>query len=414
MLPPLTTKRTIEHVAREEWGRILASLVKTLGDLELAEDCLQDAVVSAMKHWTKNGLPRSPAAWLITVARRKAIDKLRNHKNFLAKQNEISYLLDLENRSDFESEIAVIPDKQLELIFTCCHPILAEKTRVALTLRTLGGLSTEQIAAAFLDNPDAMQQRLTRAKRKIASSNIPFEVPDNVELPRRISSVLRVIYLVFNEGYSVSNGEILVRNDLSDEAIRLARIVCTLMPDETEVAGLLALMLLHDSRRISRVGKDGELIPLEKQQRSRWNQSKISEGVSILEKILPKQRIGTYQLQAAISAVHAQSRSWEETDWHEITALYEMLYKVQPSPVIRVNQAVSISYSSSISDALAMLDDLEGEGELDRYQPYFAAKGDLLARSGHLADARKCFETAIKLSDNLQEKKFLIARTASL
>ena len=414
MLPLFSLQRAIEKTVREEWGRILAVLIKTLGDFQLAEDCLQDAVVSAMKHWQKNGLPSSPAAWLITVARRKAIDRLRKDMTFASKRSEISHLLDLENQSLGEGEAEVIPDKRLEMIFICCHPTLEEKTKIALTLRTLGGLSTVEIAHAFLDKPDAMQQRLTRAKKKIALAGIPFGIPDHDVLPERISSVLRVVYLIFNEGYSATSGDNLTRADLSDEAVRLARIVHHLLPKETEVAGLLALMLLHDSRRVARVGTGGEMISLEDQNRARWDKAKIAEGRAILEKTLPLNQIGPFQLQAAISAVHAQSVSWVNTDWPQIITLYDVLYRIQPSPVVRINQAVAVSYAGSLADAIMMLDETASGGKLDQYQPYFAAKADLLARSGKLHEAKACFKTAISLTENKQEKLFLKNKRAQL
>jgi len=407
MLPPLTLERTIDQTVREEWGRILASLVKTLGDWQLAEDCLQDAIISAMDHWRKNGLPSSPAAWLITTARRKAIDRIRRDKNLSAKQDEISYLINLENQPTEESETDAIPDKRLEMIFTCCHPALEEKTRVALTLRTIGGLSTEDIATAFLDKPDAMQQRLTRAKKKIALAGIPYKIPDSTDLPERISSMLRVIYLIFNEGYHPTTSDKLTKPDLSEEAIRLARIVRQLLSETTEVAGLLALMLLHDSRRLARHDDDGEMVPLENQNRARWDKAKISEGRTILEDTLPKNRIGPYQLQAAISAVHAESESWSQTDWHQIAALYEMLHALQPSGIVRINQAIAVSFAGSPADALIMLEEAAADGRLEQYQPYFAAKADLLIRLGKLSDAKTCLETAINLSNNAKEKSFL-------
>lgn len=413
MLPPLTLERAINQTVREEWGRILASLVKTLGDLQLAEDCLQDAVVSAMSHWQKNGLPNSPAAWLITAARRKAIDRLRKDRNFASKQREISYLLDLENQLIDESEPDVIPDKRLEMIFTCCHPALEQKTRVALTLRTLGGLTTDEIASAFLDKPEAMAQRLVRAKKKISLAGIPYEIPDNADLPERISSVLNVIYLVFNEGYSASSGDSLIRADLSEEAIRLARIVRQLLPDETEIGGLLALMLLHDSRRFARTSEDGEMISLEDQNRNRWDKAKIAEGASILEEILPRGRIGPYQIQAAISAVHAQSPSWPETDWQQIAAFYRLLYAIQPSNVVQINWAIAVSWADSIEAAMHMLQDANGDGRLDSYQPYFAARADLLARSENFAEAEFDLQRAIDLSENAMEKVFLEKKRAA-
>ena len=418
MLPPLKLTHVIEKTVREEWGRILASLTKNLGDMQLAEDCLQEAVISAMNHWQKNGLPKSPPAWLIKVARRKAIDRLRRDQNFASKQNEISYLIELENQKNIEGERDVmqhaIPDKRLEMIFTCCHPALEEKTKIALTLRTLGGLSTQEIANAFLDNPEAMAQRLVRAKKKIAIANIPYEIPDKQALPERLSSVLNVIYLIFNEGYSSNSGDSVTRADLSDEAIRLARIIKNLSPEETEITGLLALMLLHDSRRQARTTssgeKSGEMISLEDQNRERWDNAKISEGIKLIKAALPKQRLGPYQLQAAISAVHAEAKTWEQTDWAQISALYNLLYAMQPSPVIRINQAMAVSYSQSLQAALTMLMAANEAGKLDKYQPFHAAKADLLSRMGNTTQAKLSFKIAIKLSNNQQEKDFLIQK----
>ncbi len=413
MLPPAALERAIDRTIREQWGRILACLVKAVGDLQLAEDSLQDAVVSAINHWQQNGLPNSPAAWLLTAARRKAIDRLRRDHSFASRQDEIAYLMELDNQVQ-DNEADVIPDKRLEMIFTCCHPALAEKTRVALTLRTLGGLTTEEIAHAFLDKPEAMAQRLVRAKKKISLAGIAYKIPDAEVLPDRTASVLSVIYLIFNEGYAASAGDHLTRTDLIEEAIRLARIVWQLMPDDSEVGGLLALMLLHDARRRARTGKQGELVPLEKQNRARWNKGKIAEGAAILEQVLPRQRPGPYQLQAAISALHAQSPSWQATDWPQIEALYDLLYAVQPSPVVRINQAVAVSYAKSPGAALAMLDEAASSGALEAYQPYFAARADMLARAGRTHEARTCFATAINLSDNSMEKTFLSDKAANL
>lgn len=416
-LSPLVLKNVIENTVREEWGRILASLTKSLGDLQLAEDCLQEAVISAINHWQKNGLPNSPPAWLIQVARRKAIDRLRRDQNFSSKQDQISYLIELENQTIHESEADVIqnaiPDTRLEMIFTCCHPALEEKTKVALTLRTLGGLTTQEIASAFLDKPDAMAQRLVRAKKKISVANIPYEIPDKQALPARVSSVLNVIYLIFNEGYSPNSGDNLTRTNLSEEALRLARIIENLAPDETEITGLLALMLLHDSRRLSRTGKSGEMISLEDQNRSHWNKAKIAEGIKLIKYALSKQRLGPYQLQAAISAVHAEAKTWKETDWAQISALYNLLYAMQPSPVIRINQAIAISYSQSLEAALTMLMNANEVGKLDKYQPFYAAKADLLSRMGNKTEANINFKMAIELSNKKQEKDFLIQKMST-
>ena len=306
-----------------------------------------------------------------------------------------------------------ILDKRLEMIFTCCHPALDSKSRVALTLRTLGGLTTEEIARAFLDKTATMAQRLVRAKEKIKKTGIPYKIPDSDILPERINSVLSVLYLIFNEGYSASSGDDLLRHDLSDEAIRLARIIHHLMPEETELAGLLALMLNHDARRYARTDSDGQMVALEHQNRRRWDQSKIKEGAKLVEATLSKQRLGPYQLQAAISAVHNQSPSWEETDWVQIEALYCVLHSLQPSPIVRINQAVAMSYSRSIDDALRLLDQVAAEEKsLETYQPYFAARADLLQRKGNHQDADTAFVKAIELTDNAREKAFLTNKMA--
>lgn len=409
MLPPFSLEQTIDKIVREEWGRILASLVKSLGDFQLAEDCLQDAIISAIDSWRKTGLPKSPAAWLIAVARRRAIDRLRRAQNFASKQPEMSYLADLEHQTtqDEEMEGDVIPDKRLEMIFTCCHPALEEKTRVALTLRTLGGLSTKEIAAAFLDNVKAMEQRLTRAKKKIAAAGIPYRVPDAADLPDRLSSVGQVIYLIFNEGYSAQSGDSLTRANLTNEAIRLGRIMHQLLPDMCEITGLLALMLLHDARRTARMNDAGEMIPLSDQNRSRWNHAKIAEGVALTKSALRQKRIGPYQIQAAISAVHGQSPTWKDTDWHEICALYEVLYGLEPTPVVQLNQAVALSYTGALPAALNLLNQAGADGALDHYQHFFAAKADILERLGQTDAALKAYEQAITLSQNAQETAFL-------
>ncbi|NKB53965.1 MAG: RNA polymerase sigma factor [Rhizobiaceae bacterium] len=413
MLPLSTPKQAIERTVREEWGRILASLVKSIGDFQLAEDSLQEALTVALDNWNKKGLPKSPAAWLLTTARRKAIGRLRRDKNFSSKQKEIAYLMDLENmdKGGRETSASVddpeIPDKRLEMIFTCCHPALEQKTRIALTLRTLGGLTTEEIAAAFLDRPQAMAQRLVRAKNKIKLAGIPYEIPDMDVLPERISSVLSVIYLIFNEGYSASSGDRPVRSDLCDEAIRLARIITQLLPNEAEVAGLLALMLLHDSRRLTRTDGSGALIALQHQNRRRWDRGKINQGVRLLHDVLPRQHLGPYQLQAAISAVHAQSESWEATDWAQVQALYALLYQITPTPVVRLNQALALSYANSPQEGLHMLREAAGDGVLENYQPFHAAKADLLLRNGQIEEAMNSYRRAIELSDNLSERRFL-------
>ena len=409
MLPPLKLEQTINQIVREEWGRILAALTKSTNNLQLAEDSLQDSVETALQHWPEHGLPDSPAAWLIQTARRKAIDRLRRDTHFAKLQPEITYLTELQQKAEIE-DIEIIPDKRLELIFTCCHPAIEEKTKVALTLRTLGGLSTEEIARSFLDKPQTMAQRLARAKKKIAVAGIPYAVPSAEELPERLKAVLRVVYFIFNEGYSASSGKYITRADLAEEAIRLGRIVAGLMPDEPEVTGLLALMLLHDSRRFTRQDRNGSIISLEEQNRNAWDKQKKSEGISLVKQALAKQKVGPYQLQAAISAVHAEAANWAQTDWQQIAALYQLLYTLQPSPVVRINQAVAVSYAQSPDAAIPMLDTVSASGELVDYQPYHAARADILKRAGQHQQAANHFDKAIELTENEAEKDFLLKR----
>ncbi len=406
MLPRHTLAQAIDRCAREEWGRILAALTKSLGNMQLAEDCLQDAVTKAMDVWARDGLPDVPAAWLITTAKRRAIDRLRRDARFAERAPEMSYLADLE-QLEADADDPLIPDKRLEMIFTCCHPALEEKTRVALTLRTLGGLSTEAIAQAFLDKPEAMAQRLVRAKRKIAGAGIPYEIPDTEMLPDRIEGVLAVIYLIFNAGYTGANSG---QSHLSDEAIRLARIMLGLMPDEAELAGLLALMLLHDARRLTRRTDAGEMVPLSDQNRKRWDRAKIAEGDVLLKTTLPKGRVGPYQLQAAISGLHAQAASWQETDWDEIAALYGLLYKMQPSCVVQINRALAVSYATSVQAGLDLLDSVAGDPSVAQYQPFYTAQADLLDRKGDLAGARDAYARAIALTNHATERAFLQAK----
>lgn len=411
ILSPSLLSEQIERVVREEWGRILAIMVKTLGDFQLAEDCTQEALISAMSHWQRNGLPRSPAAWLLKVARRKAIDRLRRDQIFKHKKAELSYLYDLENADEETDENSVIPDERLEMIFICCHPALAEKSRIALTLRSLGGLSTEQIASAFLDTGEAMQRRITRAKQKISGAGIAYKIPEAEDLPARISSVLRTLYLIFNEGYSASVGSDLTRVDLSDEAIRLTRIAVELMPEECEVQGLLALMLLHDSRRTSRVEHDGTLIALEYQNRSQWDNDKIDEGTALLQACLPKGRSGPYQIQAAISGVHAHAADWDSTDWPQIVELYSVLLRFEANSVVRLNQAVAMSMVGKSEHALQVLNGLD---DMDGYTPFHLARAEVLDKLGHAANAKAALERALELTQNTIEAAFICTKLGYL
>ena len=418
MLPPFQLEHAINQLVREEWGRILAALVKSVGNLQLAEDALQDAVVAALHHWSKDGLPDQPAAWLIQTARRKAIDQLRRASRFASLQPMLSYSLGQNETSIIEQleaeESSVIPDKRLELMFTCCHPALEHKTRVALTLRALGGLGTEEIARAFMDKSTAMAQRLVRARHKIATAGIAYELPSEDKIPERLDGILSVIYFIFNEGYSPHAGPELTRPALSDEAIRLGRVLHSLMPDRTEVAGLLALMLLHDSRRAARTDDDGDLVTLEFQSRSRWDRTKIEEGISLLKSALRQQPLGPYQLQAAVSALHAEAGNWQDTDWAQIVALYELLNCIQPSPVIRVNQAMAISYASSPQEALQYLHELSQDPALVNYQPFLLAHSDIRARASDTSGAIELLKNAIELTRNQTERVFLNRRLQQL
>lgn len=410
--PPSRPEHAIEQIVREEWGRLLAALIAILRDFQLAEDSLQDALESAMNHWQRNGTPRSPRGWLLQTARRKAIDRLRRDANFKSKQAEYTVLLELDADAAANEEAPDIPDERLRLIFTCCHPALDEKTKVALTLRTLGGLTTREIARAFLDREDAMAQRLVRAKQKIKRAGIPYAVPDADAWPARLQTVLGVIYLVFNEGYAAMAGETQIRADLCEEAIHLARVLLSLKPDEAEIQGLLALMLLHHARRDARTDAGNRMVPLEEQDRHRWHRPMIREGVGLVETALSQGAPGPYQLQAAISAVHAEARGHAQTDWAEIVMLYEELYRLQPNPVVRLNQAVALSFAEGPTAGLSTLDTLDEA--LDRYQPFHAARADLLRRAGMTMAAKTAYAHAIELSENTRDRAFLEHRLASI
>lgn len=398
---------------------MLAGLVGTLRDFELAEDVLQDAVVAALQNWQASGIPDNPAAWLRRTAQNKAIDQFRRRANFSAKMPEIERLETLAAQDRLqghgEDEMTdTMVDDRLQMLFTCCHPALAQPARVALTLRTLGGLTTPEIARAYLVPETTMAQRLVRAKRKIKAANIPYRVPPPELWAERLPSVLSVIYLIFNEGYAASSGDSVTRSDLCQEAIRLARILVGLAPWEPEAAGLLSLMLLHDSRRIARSGDGGTLMTLEQQDRGQWNQDQIAEGTKLLVGALARDAIGPYQIQAAISAVHAGAATYEETDWAEICVWYDRLYAFEPSPVIRLNQAVAVSMTEGPEAGLEILDALAADGSLDGYQPYHAARADFYRRAGQAADAEGAYRCAIDLSDNAAERAFLEARLSDL
>ncbi len=379
-------------------------------DLELAEDVLQDAFVAALQRWPEDGVPKHPRAWLLRTARHKAIDRFRRDANFQLKRTQLEVLVELERRAKPDEMDDTIEDERLRLVFTCCHPALAEPARVALTLRTIGGLTTTEIARAFLVPETTMAQRLVRAKRKIKAAGIPYRVPPPRLWPERLHSVLSVIYLVFNEGYAATSGRQPTRAGLCDEAIRLGRILVDLVPREPEAAGLLALMLLHDSRRRARTDDSGDLVTLERQDRSLWNREQIDEGARLLRRAIEKGRVGPYQIQAAISAVHARAQRYGATDWHEITSLYGKLYELLPSPVIALNKAVALSFAEGVEAGLAALTDLDEQAVLARYQPFHAARADLLRRAGRSGDAANAYRQALMLTRNAAEQRFLETR----
>ncbi len=410
---PATLRHQIDELYRAESRRVFASLVRLLKDLDLAEDAMHEAFVAAVELWQRDGVPANPRAWLISTGKFKAIDSLRRQGRLQELQPEIFSRLEAVADENAERAATEIEDDRLRLIFTCCHPAIDPKLQVPLTLREVCGLTTEQIASAFLTTKATMAQRIVRGKAKIREAEIPYDVPSLADLPERLDAVLSAIYLVFNEGYAASQGDSLLRMDLTGEAIRLGRLLLELLPDP-EVKGLLALMLLHDSRKEARVSEDGEIILLDDQDRSRWNAETIAEGTALVEQALRSRRFGAYTIQAAISAIHAEAATPGQTDWNQIVVLYSVLQRIDSSPVVELNRAVAIAMRDGPEAGLTLIDRILATGALGQYHLAHSARGQLLRRAGRNAEALRAFQQALELAQQEPEKRFLAARIAEL
>jgi RNA polymerase sigma-70 factor (ECF subfamily) len=412
----VSMRRAIEDVYRADSRRVLATLIRLLGDFGLAEEAMQLAFAAALERWPRDGVPDNPRTWLVSAGRFKAIDKIRRRARFDASQEAIAYQIELDaveaaERAPTEDE--PLDDDRLRLVFTCCHPALSPDAQVALTLREVCGLTTEQIAHAFLTVPSTLAQRIVRAKNKIRDARIPYQVPSRADLPERLDSVLRVIYLVFNEGYTASSGDELTRHDLSAEAIRLGRLLLALLP-EPEVMGLLALMLLHESRRVARSSPTGEPVLMDDQDRTLWNRELIAEGAILVERALTSRRFGPYSLQAAISAVHAEAPNAAATDWAQIVGLYDVLVRVESSSVVELNRAVAVAMRDGPAKGLSLIDALLARGELTDYRLAHAARAELCRRLGNPAEARVSYQRALELTQQGSDRRFLERRLTEL
>ena len=411
----LDASAAIERVYRAESRRVLASLIRLLGDFDRAEEALHDAFAAAVEQWPREGVPANPRAWLISTGRFKAIDRARRRARFDASVGELAERLDAEAREaeDRAVDLEAVEDDRLRLIFTCCHPALPPDAQIALTLREVCGLTTEEIARAFLTAPSTIAQRIVRAKTKIRVAKIPYQVPSRTELPERLDAALHVIYLVFNEGYAASSGATLIRTDLSGEAIRLGRLLVELLP-EPEGMGLLALMLLHESRRAARTSADGDLVLLDDQDRSVWNREQIGEGCALVERALSSRRFGPYTLQAAIAAVHAEAPTAADTDWRQIVGLYDVLMRADSSPVVELNRAAAVAMRDGPAAGLAQIDAILARGELADYALAHSARAELARRLGRTAEARAAYERALALTRQEPQRRFLERRLATL